>query len=76
MKNRRANGPNGERNRIEYRWRLDSYKGIQYVIETLPFLEGYRLKVIGTGSYEKELLELARRLNIYDRIDGLKDIER
>jgi glycosyltransferase involved in cell wall biosynthesis len=55
---------------------LESYKGIRYLIEALPLLDGYRLKVIGKGSYDKKLHELAQKLNVSDRIDWLKDIER
>lgn len=61
---------------ILYAGRLESYKGIQYVIEALPLLEGYRLKVVGEGSYERRLHELARKINVSDRIDWLKGIER
>ncbi len=61
---------------VLYAGRLESYKGIQYLIEVLPLLDGYRLKVIGKGSYDKKLHELAQKLNVSDRIDWLKDIER
>jgi glycosyltransferase involved in cell wall biosynthesis len=61
---------------ILYAGRLESYKGIQYIIRALPLLDGYRLKVVGEGSYERELHQLARKLNLSDRIDWLKDIER
>ncbi|MDD5472607.1 MAG: glycosyltransferase family 4 protein [Candidatus Methanoperedens sp.] len=60
---------------ILYVGRLESYKGIQYIIEALPLLDDYRLKVIGKGNYEKKLHELAQRLNVSDRIDWLKDID-
>ncbi len=61
---------------ILYVGRLDSYKGVQYIIETLSLLEDYRLEVIGTGNYEKELHKLADKLKVNDRIDWLKDISR
>jgi glycosyltransferase involved in cell wall biosynthesis len=61
---------------VLYAGRLESYKGIRYLIEALPLLDGYRLKVIGKGSYDKKLHELAQKLNVSDRIDWLKDIER
>lgn len=61
---------------ILYAGRLESYKGIRYLIEALPLLDGYRLKVIGKGSYDKKLHELAQKLNVSGRIDWLKDIER
>lgn len=61
---------------VLYAGRLESYKGIQYLIEALPLLNGYRLKIIGKGSYDKKLHELAQKLNVSERIDWLKDIER
>ncbi len=59
---------------ILYAGRLESYKGIQYLIEALPLLDGYRLEVIGKGGYEKKLHELAQKLHVSNRIDWLKDI--
>lgn len=61
---------------ILYAGRLESYKGVQYIIEALPLLENYHLVVIGKGNYEKKLHELAKKLNVDDRIEWLKDIER
>lgn len=61
---------------ILFAGRLDSYKGVQYIIEALPLLGDYRLEIIGTGGYEKELHELARKLNVNGRIDWIKDIPR
>ncbi|VVB89085.1 D-inositol-3-phosphate glycosyltransferase [uncultured archaeon] len=61
---------------VLYAGRLESYKGIQYLIEALPLLEGYRLRIIGKGSYEKDLRDLALKLKVNSRIDWLKDIER
>jgi len=63
-------------NVILYAGRLESYKGIQYIIEALPLLDVYRLKVIGKGNYEKDLHDLAQQLKVNDRIDWLKDLER
>jgi glycosyltransferase involved in cell wall biosynthesis len=61
---------------ILYAGRLESYKGIQFLIEALPMVDGYRLKIIGEGKYEKKLHEQAERLNVSDRIDWLKYVER
>lgn len=47
---------------ILYVGRLEKYKGIQYIIEVLPKLQEYRLEIIGTGSYKKQLQEQARKL--------------
>lgn len=61
---------------ILYAGRLESYKGVQYIIEALPLLKNYRLMIIGKGSYEKELHRLAKKLKVNNRIEWLKDIKR
>ncbi|MCX9011529.1 MAG: glycosyltransferase family 4 protein [Candidatus Methanoperedens sp.] len=61
---------------ILYAGRIESYKGIQYIIEALPLLPDYRLKIIGKGNYEDKLRGIARRLNVSERIGWLKDIKR
>ncbi|MCZ7357720.1 MAG: glycosyltransferase family 4 protein [Candidatus Methanoperedens sp.] len=61
---------------ILYVGRMESYKGVQYLIEVLPLLKDYRLKLIGKGIYEKKLRELALRFDVNNRIDWLKDIKR
>jgi 1,2-diacylglycerol 3-alpha-glucosyltransferase len=61
---------------ILYVGRLESYKGVQYLIEVLPLLRDFRLEVIGEGDYGKKLHELAVRLKVDDRIDWSKDVER
>lgn len=61
---------------ILYAGRIESYKGIQYIIEALPLLPDYRLKVIGKGNYEEKLHEIARRLDVSERISWSKDINR
>ena len=61
---------------ILYAGRLESYKGVQYLISALSLLRDFRLKVIGEGNYEKKLHELALKLKVNNRIDWLKDVER
>ncbi len=61
---------------ILYAGRLDSYKGVQYLVESLPLLGEYRLKIIGSGNYERELQVIAKKLNVNNRIDWLKHVER
>ncbi len=65
-----------EKKTILYAGRLESYKGLQYVIETMPLLPEFRLTVIGEGNYEERLREQAQELHVNDRIDWLKHIER
>lgn len=69
-------GSNNKGKTILYAGRLESYKGVQYIIEALPLLENYHLVIIGKGNYEKKLHELAKNLNVEDRIEWLKDIDR
>jgi glycosyltransferase involved in cell wall biosynthesis len=58
--------------RIVSSGRLERYKGHHRVIEALPHVmrdvPGAHLVVIGSGPYEPELRELARRLGVSDRV--------
>lgn len=49
--------------------RLEKYKGIQHIIRALPLLPGFRLRIVGTGSYLSALLELANSIGVDDRIE-------
>ncbi|MBF4162037.1 glycosyltransferase family 4 protein [Nocardioides sp. CBS4Y-1] len=52
--------------------RLERYKGHHRAIEALPVLArtrpGIRLEILGSGAYESELLALAERLGVSDRV--------
>ncbi|MEI5676358.1 MULTISPECIES: glycosyltransferase family 4 protein [unclassified Nocardioides] len=52
--------------------RLERYKGHHRVIEALPHLletrPGARVEILGSGPYEAELLALAARLGVADRV--------
>lgn len=52
--------------------RLERYKGHHRVIEALPHLlesrPGARVEILGSGPYEAELLALADRLGVADRV--------
>jgi 1,2-diacylglycerol 3-alpha-glucosyltransferase len=61
---------------ILFAGRLESYKGVQYIIEALSLLEDYKLMIIGSGNYERELRDLARRLNLNGRIEWLEQVTR
>jgi len=57
--------------------RLEKYKGIQYVIEVLPRLESdVVLEIVGKGPYKKNLVKLAKKLNVSDRVKFFKDLPR
>ncbi len=61
---------------ILYVGRLERYKGVQHIIEVMPYLEGYRLVIVGKGPYEGELKNLALSINVNGRIVWLKDLPR
>lgn len=59
-----------------YVGRLEEYKGIQYIIKTLPHLPDFKLVVIGKGPYEKDLHKLAEKLDVIKRINWQKNLSR
>ena len=58
--------------RIVSTGRLERYKGHHRVIEALPHvmqeIPAAHLLILGSGAYEAELLQLARRLGVADRV--------
>lgn len=63
-------------NTILYVGRLERYKGVQYIIEALPYLDEYRLVIVGKGPYEGELREFALSIDVNGRIEWRKDLSR
>lgn len=61
---------------ILYVGRLERYKGIHHIIRALPYLDGYRLVIVGKGPYEGELRRLALGVGVNERIEWLKDLPR
>ncbi|AKB86146.1 glycosyltransferase family 4 protein [Methanococcoides methylutens] len=59
-----------------YVGRLEEYKGVQYIIQALPELPDFKLKIVGKGPYEDELHKLADQIGVFDRIEWLKGISR
>jgi len=59
-----------------YVGRLEEYKGVQYIIQSLPELKEFRFKVVGKGPYEAELHSMAKDLGVEKKIDWLKDLSR
>ena len=59
-----------------YVGRLEEYKGVQNIIASLQSLPEYKLNIIGSGSYETKLHELADDLNVSGQIEWLKDVAR
>ncbi|WP_292379757.1 glycosyltransferase family 4 protein [Methanosarcina sp. UBA289] len=59
-----------------YVGRLEEYKGIQYIIQSLPELQDFRLRIVGKGPYESELRSMAKSLGVEARVEWLKDLSR
>ncbi len=66
----------GKEKTLLYVGRLEEYKGVQYIIQSLPELQGFRLKVVGKGPYEEELHNMAKNLGVIERVEWLKDLSR
>jgi glycosyltransferase involved in cell wall biosynthesis len=59
-----------------YVGRLEEYKGVQYIIQSLPELQDFRLRIVGKGPYEKELHNITEKLELGDRVEWLKGLSR
>jgi glycosyltransferase involved in cell wall biosynthesis len=61
---------------ILYVGRLEEYKGVQYIIQALPLLEGYELVIIGKGPYRESLMNIARSSGLSGRVKLLEGLSR
>jgi glycosyltransferase involved in cell wall biosynthesis len=59
-----------------YVGRLEEYKGVKYIIQSLPELKDFRLQVVGKGPYEEELRNMAKNLGVDERVEWLKNLSR
>lgn len=59
-----------------YVGRLEEYKGVQYIIQSLPELQDFRLRIVGKGPYENELHDITEKLGVGERIEWLKNLSR
>lgn len=59
-----------------YVGRLEEYKGVQYAIKALPYLEGYRLVIIGKGPYKEKLIQLGQEEGVAGRVTFLEGLTR
>lgn len=66
---------NGERTLL-YVGRLEKYKGIQHIIKVLPYLQDFKLEIIGKGPYENALRKQAEELSVTKRINWYKNMTR
>jgi len=62
---------------ILYVGRLEKYKGVDYLIKALPKLENdVFLEIVGKGPYNRNLIGLARRLGMENRVRFSQDLPR
>lgn len=59
-----------------YVGRLEEYKGVQYIIQSLPKLQNFRLRIVGKGPYEAELRDMVKSFGLEGRVEWLKDLSR
>lgn len=59
-----------------YVGRLEEYKGVQYIIQSLPELQNFRLKIVGKGPYEAELHNMAKSSGVEGKVEWLKELSR
>lgn len=62
---------------ILYIGRLEKYKGVQHIIQTLPLLDGdFHLEIVGKGPYKANLVALIDKLGLNDRVKFYQDLTR
>lgn len=59
-----------------YVGRLEEYKGVQYIIQSLSELQYFRLRIVGKGPYEVELRNMAKSFGVEGRVEWLKELSR
>lgn len=69
-----VDGTERDKKRILYVGRLEKYKNIQAIIKSLLYLNGFKLVIVGKGSYEKQLRELAFKKSV--DVIWLRDLTR
>ncbi|WP_292391041.1 glycosyltransferase family 4 protein [Methanosarcina sp. UBA5] len=71
-----SNRKAGREKLLLYVGRLEEYKRVQYIIQSLSELQGFRLRIIGKGPYEAELHNMAKSLGVEEKVEWLKDLSR
>jgi glycosyltransferase involved in cell wall biosynthesis len=57
--------------------RLEEYKGFQYVIKAMQFVEsGVHLEIVGKGLYKKNLVSITEKLGLQGRVHFYQDLQR
>ena len=62
--------------RILYVGRIEKYKGIDYIVKALKYLDDFILEIVGKGSYKPKIIELARDLGVLNRVRFYQDLSR
>lgn len=62
---------------ILYVGRLEDYKGVQYIIRTLPLLNSdFCLQIVGTGVHKEKLVKLVDKLGLSSRVSFCQGLSR
>ncbi|MEM0316260.1 MAG: glycosyltransferase family 4 protein, partial [Archaeoglobaceae archaeon] len=56
--------------------RIEKYKGLEYVVKALKFLQEFELEIVGKGGYKNRIIKLARDLGVLGRIRFYQDLSR
>ena len=55
--------------------RIEEYKGIQFIIQSLPLLDkDIHLDIVGSGPYKEKLVGLTKELRVEDRVEFYHDL--
>jgi glycosyltransferase involved in cell wall biosynthesis len=55
--------------------RLEKYKGVQYIIQTLPLLDkDIHLDIVGNGPYKEQLVGLTKELELDSRVEFYQNL--
>jgi glycosyltransferase involved in cell wall biosynthesis len=55
---------------------LRNTKGLEFVVKALRLLPEFRLEIVGQGSYKREIIRLAKKLEVLERISFSQDLSR
>ena len=62
--------------RILYVGRIEKYKGLDYVVKALKYLDNFILEVVGKGNYKQKIIKLAMDLGVLNRVRFYQDLSR
>ena len=75
FKGLRREKPEGKK--ILFVGRLEEYKGIQYIIQAMQFIEsGVHLEIVGKGLYKKNLEHITEKRGLKGRVAFSQDLQR